>query len=124
MEIEPTEGIKSFDVEYDVTGLVETIKARSTGCGCVEEAMGKFIHNAHARKCSMPLCKGYGYSADDKQYNCGADGNLCVELSQVWQAHWALVASQAVKGVADIVEEGIFKVHKYRESYTAKDNKQ
>lgn len=30
MEIEPTEGIKSFDVEYDVTGLVETIKARST----------------------------------------------------------------------------------------------
>ena len=30
MELGPAEGIKNFDVEYDVTGLVETIKARST----------------------------------------------------------------------------------------------
>ncbi|MBR3603029.1 MAG: phage late control D family protein [Lachnospiraceae bacterium] len=30
MEMGPAEGMKNFDVEYDVTGLVETIKARST----------------------------------------------------------------------------------------------
>lgn len=30
MEMGPAEGMKNFDVEYDVTGLVETIKARGT----------------------------------------------------------------------------------------------
>lgn len=30
MEMGPAEGMKNFDVEYDVTGLVENIKARST----------------------------------------------------------------------------------------------
>lgn len=30
MEMGPADGMKTFDVEYDVTGLVETIKARST----------------------------------------------------------------------------------------------
>ena len=30
MEMGPAEGMKNIDVEYDVTGLVETIKARST----------------------------------------------------------------------------------------------
>ena len=30
MEMGPADGIRYFDVEYDVTGLVETIKARST----------------------------------------------------------------------------------------------
>ena len=30
MKMGPAEGMKNFDVEYDVTGLVETIKARST----------------------------------------------------------------------------------------------
>ena len=30
MQMGPTEGLRNFDVEYDVTGLVETIKTRST----------------------------------------------------------------------------------------------
>ncbi len=30
MEMGPADGLRNFDVEYDVTGLVETIKARST----------------------------------------------------------------------------------------------
>ena len=30
MEMGPADGMRNFDVEYDVTGLVETIKARST----------------------------------------------------------------------------------------------
>ena len=43
MEMGPADGLRSFDVEYDVTGLVETIKARSTdvGKGRVIEAKQK-----------------------------------------------------------------------------------
>lgn len=33
MEMGPAEGLRSFDVEYDITGLVETIQARSTDVG-------------------------------------------------------------------------------------------
>ena len=33
MEMGPSEGLKTFDVEYDVTGLAETIKARGTDVG-------------------------------------------------------------------------------------------
>ena len=33
MEMGPSEGLKTFDVEYDVTGLAETIKARGTNVG-------------------------------------------------------------------------------------------
>lgn len=44
MKMSPAEGLTSFDVEYDVTGLVETIKARSTDVskGRVIEAKQKF----------------------------------------------------------------------------------
>lgn len=33
MEMGPAEGLRHFDVEYDITGLVETIQARSTDVG-------------------------------------------------------------------------------------------
>jgi len=33
MEMGPADGLRSFDVEYDVTGLAETVKARSTDVG-------------------------------------------------------------------------------------------
>lgn len=44
MKMGPAEGLTSFDVEYDVTGLVETIKARSTDVskGRVIESKQKF----------------------------------------------------------------------------------
>ena len=44
MEMGPADGLLSFDVEYDVTGLVETIKARGTDVGKarVIEAKQKF----------------------------------------------------------------------------------
>lgn len=44
MKMSPAEGLRNFDVEYDVTGLVETIKARSTDVskGTVIEAKQKF----------------------------------------------------------------------------------
>lgn len=44
MEMGPADGIRYFDVEYDVTGLVETIKARGVdvGNGKVIEAKKKF----------------------------------------------------------------------------------
>lgn len=44
MEIGPAEGLRSFDVEYDITGLVETVKTRSTDVGkaALIEAKEKF----------------------------------------------------------------------------------
>lgn len=33
MEMAPGEGLRFFDIEYDITGLVETVKARSTDVG-------------------------------------------------------------------------------------------
>lgn len=46
MEMGPSEGLKTFDVEYDVTGLAETIKARGTNVGRAQliEASGKLKH--------------------------------------------------------------------------------
>lgn len=44
MEMSPADGLTGFDVEYDITGLVETIKARGTDVGKarVIEAKQKF----------------------------------------------------------------------------------
>ena len=46
MEMGPSEGLKTFDVEYDVTGLAETIKARGMDVGKARliEASGKLKH--------------------------------------------------------------------------------
>jgi len=33
MAMGPAEGLRFFDIEYDITGLVETVKARSTDVG-------------------------------------------------------------------------------------------
>ena len=44
MAVSPSDGLKTFDVEYDVTGLAETIKARGTDVGKAQliEANEKF----------------------------------------------------------------------------------
>lgn len=46
MEMGPSEGLKTFDVEYDVTGLAETIKARGMNVGKAQliEAKEKLNH--------------------------------------------------------------------------------
>ena len=45
MEMGPADGLRTFDVEYDVTGLAETIKARSTDVGKAKVIEAKLKFN-------------------------------------------------------------------------------